>query len=206
MRRGTASATATEELDGRRRRSLDSRGRVVAALLDLVREGDVAPSAERVAARANVGLRTVFRHFNDMEGLYREMSLAIESELAVVLTGSLAGVDWRGRLLSIIRRRATVYEKIAPFKRAADAHRHRSDFLVAAHARVVDTTRQILEGVVPRGVSEDFELFEMLDLLLSFETWSRLRQEQGLSVEDACDVIDHAVRRMIASIDHADAG
>ena len=200
-----ASATATEELDGRRRRSLDSRGRVVAALLDLVREGDVAPSAERVAARANVGLRTVFRHFNDMDSLYREMTSAIESELAGVLTAALGGVDWRERLLGLIRKRASVYEKIAPFKRAADAHRHRSSFLAAAHARIVATARQTLEGVVPRAVREGAALFEMLDLLLSFETWSRLRQEQGLSVGAARDAIDHAVRRMIAALDQADA-
>ena len=206
MSRDTAFASATEELDGRRRRSLDSRGRVVAALLDLVREGDVAPSAERVAARANVGPRTVFRHFNDMDGLYREMSSAIESELAGVLTATLDGVDWRGRLLGLIRKRATVYEKIAPFKRAADAHRHRSTFLAAAHARMVAIARLTLEGVVPRAVREDAALFEMLDLLLSYETWSRLRQEQGLSVGGACDAIGRAIRLMIAAVDETDAG
>ena len=83
----------------------------------------MAPSAERVAARAHVGLRTVFRHFNDMEGLYREMASAIENELAVPLAAMLAGADWRGRLIGLIGKRAALYEKIAPFKRAADAHR-----------------------------------------------------------------------------------
>lgn len=43
-------------------------------MLELVREGDISPSAELVAARADVGLRTVFRHFKDLDSLYREMS------------------------------------------------------------------------------------------------------------------------------------
>ena len=59
----------TEERDGRRLRSQDSRARIVAAMLDLIREGEIAPSAELVASRANVGLRTVFRHFKDMDSL-----------------------------------------------------------------------------------------------------------------------------------------
>ena len=200
MTTGTVFAGASEELDGRRRRSLDSRGRVVAALLDLVREGEVAPSAERVAARAGVGLRTVFRHFNDMDGLYREMAFAIESELAASLAVRITGADWRERLIAVIGKRATLYEEIAPFKRAADAHRHRSAFLAAAHARIVAMARRGLDGVAPPVVRGDAPLFEILDLLLSFETWSRLRQEQGLSVDDARESLERAVCAMIAAV------
>src|SRR3546814_3782718 len=46
---------------------------------------EVTPSAEQVAARADVGLRTVFRHFKDMESLYREMSAVIEREVIPVM-------------------------------------------------------------------------------------------------------------------------
>jgi len=200
MSTDTALAPPGEELDGRRRRSLDSRGRVVAALLDLVREGAVAPSAERVAARANVGLRTVFRHFNDMEGLYRQMASAIESELAAMLAVRVTGADWRERLNGVIGKRATLYEEIAPFKRAADAHRHKSAFLAAAHARIATMARRGLEDVVPPVVRDDAALFETLDLLLSYETWSRLRQEQALNVDQARDCVMLAVHRMIAAV------
>jgi AcrR family transcriptional regulator len=196
----TAVARSREEPDGRRRRSLDSRGRVVAALLDLVREGDMAPSAERVAARAHVGMRTVFRHFNDMDRLYREMSWAIESELAGMLAATVAGDDLGERLVGLIRRRADIYERIAPFKRAADAHRHKSAFLAAAHTRIVATARRTLEDIVPPAVRRESALFEGLDLLLSYEAWSRLRQEQGLSVDAAREAMELAVRGMIASV------
>jgi len=68
-----------DSVDGRRQRGQDNRARIVAAMMDIVREGQIAPSAEQVAARADVGLRTVFRHFQDMDSLYREMSLVIQT-------------------------------------------------------------------------------------------------------------------------------
>lgn len=46
--------------DGRKLRSEDSKRRIVSAMLELVREGRMAPTAEEVANRAEVGLRTVF--------------------------------------------------------------------------------------------------------------------------------------------------
>ncbi|HAY44774.1 MAG TPA: transcriptional regulator, partial [Gammaproteobacteria bacterium] len=56
----------TPTSDGRHQRSRDSKRKIVTAMLELVRAGIIAPTAEEVAARANVGLRTVFRRFKDM--------------------------------------------------------------------------------------------------------------------------------------------
>jgi len=130
VRIGTATSESPEA-DGRRRRSQDSRARIVEAMLELVHAGEISPAAEEVAARADVGLRTVFRHFKDMESLYREMSAVIEGELHAIIDEPLRGQDGRERLREILQRRAAVYEKIAPFKRAADVHRRGSPFLEA---------------------------------------------------------------------------
>jgi AcrR family transcriptional regulator len=66
--------------DGRRKRSETSRQRIVEAMIALVGEGHMSPSAEQVATRAGVGLRTVFRHFADMDSLYASMALRLERE------------------------------------------------------------------------------------------------------------------------------
>ena len=58
----------------RRTRGQANKLSIVRALSDLIRGGIVAPTAEQVAARAGVGLRSVFRHFADMETLYREIA------------------------------------------------------------------------------------------------------------------------------------
>ena len=190
-------AGEAEETDGRRRRSQDSRARIVAAMLDLVREGEASPGAETVAARAEVGLRTVFRHFKDMDSLYGEMSNAIEGELRAVVAQPLRAETAHGRVLELIERRSTAFEKIAPFKHAAEAHRHNSAFLAAGHTRLVTESREILERLAPPEILADPTRLEALDLLLSFEAWSRLRRDQGLSAEMTRDVLAAAVNRLL---------
>lgn len=185
----------TQQTDGRRRRGEDSRKRIIAAMLDFMREGEVAPRAERVAIRAEVGLRTVFRHFRDMDSLYAEMSSTIEGELSDLATQPFGSREEAGRLSEIISRRAEAYERIFPFKHASIAHRHRSDFLARGHAQMVSNLRQALAKDLPAACAEPGRL-EALDLLLSFEAWSRLRREQGLSREDA----EAIVRRLATAL------
>jgi AcrR family transcriptional regulator len=187
-----------EETDGRRRRGQDNRARIVAAMLDLIRTGEVSPSAEQVAARADVGLRTVFRHFKDMDSLYREMSEVIESELRTIIIRPFIATDWRERMIELVHRRAAAFEKIAPFKRASDVYRHRSRFLSDDNSRLVATLREIIERTALPALADDPSRLEALDLLLSFESWSRLRREQGLSPDKAAQVLEVAVLRIVA--------
>lgn len=191
------SAELAEEQDGRRRRSLDSRARIVAAMLDLVREGDMSPGAETVAARAEVGLRTVFRHFKDMDSLYREMSRAIEDRVAREIDLSAFGGDWPQRLDEMIRRRGTLFELITPFKRAEAAQRHRSRFLEQDVQALNLRLRALLMAMVPPELAADRPRLEALDLLLSFEAWDRLRREQALSVETAQAVLRTAATSLL---------
>jgi AcrR family transcriptional regulator len=182
--------------DGRRRRAQDNRARIVAAMLEIIHSGEVAPSAEQVALRADVGLRTVFRHFQDMDSLYREMSGVIEGELRGVVEQPFHAEDWRGRLLELVERRAGVFEKIAPYQRASAVFRYRSKFLEADNARLVAALREILKRHLPPEVVRDRLMVEVLDLLLSFEAWQRLRREQGLSPARAREALSAAVRRL----------
>lgn len=183
--------------DGRRLRGQDNRARIVDAMLELIREGELAPGAEQVAARAEVGLRTVFRHFQDMDSLYREMSGAIETTLRTIIDRPFQSADWRVQLMELAGRRARAFETIAPYKRAGDARRHRSPFLQADAMRLTRTLREILMGVLPTEISGRPEVLEALDLLLSFETWSRLRREQGLEPAAAQALIEGLVTRTI---------
>lgn len=176
--------------DGRRRRSQLSRDRIVTAMIDLVEAGAITPSAEEVAARAEVGLRSVFRHFRDMESLYREMSLRIASQYQMWLV-PFASSDWRGQLAETIDRRLTTYERLMPFKRAGDAHRHESPAMQAEYQQTLKLMRARLASVLPAECGPD--LFEAIDLLLSFEVWQRLRSEQALPEAMARRVIEQQI-------------
>jgi len=181
--------------DGRRLRSQNSRNAIVAAMLELVAEGRITPSAEEVASRAGVGLRTVFRHFTDMESLYAAMTgrLAEHYEMWLIPFDS---TEWQGQLVEAIKRRTATYERLLPFKRAGDAHRHMSPAIQAEHARMLGMMRQRLHSFLPREITDDMARFETIDLMLSFEAWQRLRDEQGLSIDVARRIVQGEVLRL----------
>lgn len=191
------SAAGLESSDGRHRRSEASRERIVTAMLALVREGVVVPGAEAVAERAKVGLRTVFRHFENMEGLYREMNGLMEREVLPLFQAPYLGRSWRERLEELLTRRAEIFERIMAVKTAADVHRHNSDFLRAESRKIVRLQRAALEVQLPAEICADTVLLESLDLVLSFDSWRRLRQDQKLTRADAQRVIAATIARLL---------
>jgi AcrR family transcriptional regulator len=197
MSRGPALVAAPTTKDGRRRRGEDNRARIIAAMLEIIHAGEIAPSAELVAQRADVGLRTVFRHFQDMDSLYREMSVVIASELHGAAEIPFRSEDWRERVVELIARRSWAFEKVGPFLRASAVFRYRSKFLDADSADFATALRTILKRQLPPEVARDQIRVEALDLLLSFESWSRLRREQGLTPKRAREVLEAAVRRLL---------
>jgi AcrR family transcriptional regulator len=182
--------------DGRRRRSQASRERIVAAMMALVEEGQLNPVAEEVAERAQVGLRSVFRHFNDMERLYAEMAAKLAREYLPALA-PFESVEWHGQLFESIDRRIAVYERLLPFKRAADAHRHESQVIQNNHAATSHLMRARLRDLLPPHLLDDPAAFETLDFLLSVDSWQRLRSEQKLSVEQARRVVEGLVKALV---------
>jgi AcrR family transcriptional regulator len=184
------------EPDGRRERSEASRERIVRAMLDLVGEGDVSPSAEAVAARAKVGLRTVFRHFDNMESLYRQLDAVIVAEVQPIADAPYKSAHWRERLGELLERRARIFERIMPYKISGEVHRHESTFLQVQQASLVREMRVALTRVLPEAVKKDRDLVECLDLALSFDAWRRLRKDQGLSPARA----KQAMERLAAAL------
>ncbi|MBV5268573.1 MAG: TetR/AcrR family transcriptional regulator, partial [Burkholderiaceae bacterium] len=73
VRSELSESEALATSDGRFNRSVVTRKKIVSALTSLVYEGYLSPTAEQVAQRADVGLRTVFRHFDDLNSLYSEI-------------------------------------------------------------------------------------------------------------------------------------
>jgi AcrR family transcriptional regulator len=177
--------TPKPNVDGRRVRGEDNRRRIVDALLKLVASGIVSPSADEVAAKAGVGLRTVFRHFADMESLYREISERMTLEILPIAQRPFRSQDWRERLEELVDRRAQVFERLLPFKLAGDARRYGSPFLTSEQAAIVKTLRESLRHAIGPKAIDDKLRFEALDLFISFEAWRRLRVDQGLSARDA---------------------
>lgn len=176
-------------VDGRIRRGEENRRRIRDAFIDLIRSGVPSPTAEAVADKAGVGLRSVFRHFEDMETLYREIADAIEAEVEPIWAVPFTAATWQARLGEMIERRAKVFERITPFRLASLVHRTESDFIRRRHERFALEQRQLLIAVLPASVLSDSATIDALDLIFSVDTWLRLRREQKLSVAAAKAVI-----------------
>ena len=185
------------KVDGRTTRGQANRKQIVQALIELIREGHPAPTAEMVSARAGVGLRTVFRHFKDMETLYREMTNEVDAIVAPVLATPVVGNSLHEKLMHAIERRAAMFEKLAPLQAASLVHLHESEYLRDRQASTVELQRHLLKAFLPGELVKDKALFEAFDLVLSIETWLRLRRDQKLSVNAAKKVLQRSVEQLL---------
>ncbi|MBY0583622.1 MAG: TetR/AcrR family transcriptional regulator [Sphingomonas sp.] len=171
-------------------------------MLELVGAGDIQPSAAKVAEAAGVGLRTVFRHFDDMDSLYREMSEAIEAKAVPIMLQPFVAEHWRDRVREIAERRVELFEMILPFRISASLKRFQSPFLMQDYRRMLRLERSTVEAVLPADVMADPVQTGALHLTLNFQCWRSLRHDQELSVADARAVflrlVDAALAQMKA--------
>lgn len=192
---------APARADGRFNRSVVTRKKIVDALSMLIREGVLAPTAEQVASRADVGLRTVFRHFEDMETLYREITRDLDRIVDSVVHLPLNAVHWKDRLAEGIRIRCDLYDRIAAFHLGSQVQRHQSDYLNTKILQGAARQRRLLMHQLPAVVLADKTAVEALDVATSIDTWIRLRREQGLSAPMALGVVQRLVDALIAGFD-----
>lgn len=209
---GTVVSTATKKKspwpaleagsdDGRRQRSDRSRRRIVEAMFDLISEGHMSPSAANVAERANVGLRTVFRHFEDMDSIYDEMTAELTEAILPKIMAPYDATTWRDRLMECVDRRAEVYEMVFPMRVCMALRRFQSKFLGEQFERDIKLARSSLKSLLPKKVTSDRELFGAIEAVLDFSTWRQLRQDQNRSVESAKKSIRLMLVGLIADID-----
>jgi AcrR family transcriptional regulator len=167
--------------DGRTARRNANREKIVSSFLEMVREGTYQPSAHQVAHQAGVSPRTVFRCFQDMESLYRELAMALQKEFLPRVLTRFDTTDRSRRLGLLIENRASVFGDMEPFRFAAETHRAAHPSLADEHRLLIQVERQRLTHAInPDGVL-DADTFEALNAVTSFDFWRRLRVDQALT-------------------------
>ena len=166
---------------------------MVDALFELIGEGTARPTAQQVAERAGVGIRSVFRHFEDMDTLFSEVDNRLRQEVLplIAMEPPAGGTETRARAL--VTRRAALFERVAPYKRAANFQYSRSRFVQQAHQQLVQLLRADLRRWLPELDAVASDLADALELVTSFEAWDRLRSDQRLSMERARDAMERSV-------------
>jgi AcrR family transcriptional regulator len=189
-------------VDGRTARGQRTRRAVVDALLALQEEGDLEPTAQRVAARAGVALRTVFGHFSDMETLWAqagERELAKISALADVPSGDLPLEE---RIDRFCASRARVLEALLPVLRAARLREHTSAALrrnreIFAAAGDAEVAGVFATELAPLEGAERDVVLSAFHVVAGGTAWELLRCHRGLDVEESTEVVRRTVRRIV---------
>ncbi len=191
--------TSKAAADGRILRSERSHEAIVQATFDLVGQGVLRPTAEQVADEAGVAIRTVFRHFSDMDSLFSEMNSRLrKSAVPLLVAGERTG-SLEERTRGAVQRRAAMYEHIAPYRRSAGLSRWRSQYLQHQETLFVQELRNDLLNWLPE-LEEAPDLLEAADAASSFETWDRLRCQQRLSQARARDAMERLLRGLTAEL------
>lgn len=188
------SAAEAPSVDGRRARAERNRDAVVEAILDLLREGIESPNVSEIAERSGVSVRSVFRHFDDLESLH---IAAIEVHLQQVwhlFAVELPEGPVELRVAALVEQRARLYEDIAPIRRVAERRRRTSPAITAklgvARRFLRNQVRQCFTPELSRrGGSTADDLLDALELAAGWSSWETLRTEQGLSVARAKRVL-----------------
>ncbi|MCW2605766.1 MAG: TetR family transcriptional regulator [Frankiales bacterium] len=189
-------------VDGRTLRAQRTRDAVVTALLSLQEEGDLQPTAQRVAARAGVALRTVYGHFSDMESLWLEGGRRELTKIAALADVPASDLPFEERLERFCTSRARVLEALLPVMRATRLRRPFSaqlDRNWSLYVSVGDAEVTAVFGpeLATLAAPARTALLHALYQVASTPAWDALRDDRGLDPAQAAEVLCAGVERLL---------
>jgi len=177
------------DTDGRHLRSQRSRAKILDGLLSVLQAGDMDPSAETVARAAGVSHRTVLRHFEDMESIYRTFTERHEGAFLERVMQPLPGDTWQERLLALVDLRVGIFEDLMHIRVSAESRRFRSPQLQGNFQRNFKLEVAGVFAVLPPEVRAEKNVALAFENAICFHAWRRLRQDHGLAIEAAKQVV-----------------
>ena len=184
------NAAAKGQRDGRTVRAERTRQALVDALLALLYEGQLQPTAERISARAGVSERSLFQHFADREALYQAVAVQQYERIVPTLDPVDVSLPLPERIEAFVAQRARLLETVTPVRRAA--------LLLEPESEVVSTWLQNARRQKAREVERVFRpeletveqgergvLLAALVAASAWTAWEGLRAHQRLSEDRA---------------------
>ncbi|MGK2939046.1 MAG: TetR/AcrR family transcriptional regulator [Solirubrobacteraceae bacterium] len=183
--------------DGRTARSERTRHAIVDALLTLLEAGNLRPTTAEIADQASVSERSVFQHFPNREALFTGVSERQAARVVEVVRTIDLMLPLPARIDAFVAQRAAVLELLTPTRRAglliADDHpavaRHIEEVRVRKRERALATFAQELDRLPETAAAA-------VAGATSWSTWDALRDQQGLSVDEARET----VRALLAGV------
>jgi len=181
---GGAPATDRRMARGTRTREL-----LMSAMIDLIDAGHPTPTAGRVAARADVAVRTIFHHFDGLDDLYCQ---AVDRHVTRVRS-SIAADPPQGplevRIAIVVRQRRRLFEAIGPVLQASYARAP----AIPALSEVLDGHRWALLQQLARSLAPELDacgplapaMLTTAGAVSGWSQWNTLRFEAGHSAPQA---------------------
>ena len=184
-------------VDGRRLRSERSRLAIIEAALALQEEGILVPTAQQISNRAGVGIRSFFRHFEDMEALFEAGDEHIRASYEALFLGGDRDGALEDRIDHAVERHADAYESVSNMVLGTQAQLWRYEMLRKNYARNQRGLRNDLDDWLPELKSLPRDTRESIDAIASFEMWHRLRCHQGMSKKASIKIIKGLLKSLI---------
>jgi AcrR family transcriptional regulator len=195
---------STVATDGRAARSAKTRDAIADALLDLLADGELRPTAREIAARADVSLRSVYVHFDDLEDLFCVAARRHYGRIAPMLAPTPASGRLAERAHALVQQRVTLYAQTAGIGRATRLHAATSPTLARilrdSHALArADLERVFATELRGCAAAQREHVVAVLDVLTGPDAWDILRERHDLATDAAMQcVVDSIVLQLRA--------
>lgn len=190
--------TTPPRVDGRTARSERTRNAIVDAHLQLIREGDLRPTADRIAKLAGVSLRALWSHFADMEALMTASGQRVLEQRDASYEPVPPDLPLAERIEAYSRQRARLLEEISPNARASALKEPFSAGLQRYRKLHSNRVRDELLSTFPAEIGTDDVLLNALTSISQWPTWATWREAMDLPVEDAEAALNRAVTALLA--------
>jgi len=191
------SENSSSKPDGRRLRSDRSRQLIIESMLELIKQGNLVPTAQQVADHANVGIRSVFRHFEDMESIFETASELCHTEYRGLFIGGDRSGSLQERILHATECHANAYETMSNMILSGSARQWNSEVLQKSYIAYQHQLRRDLDEWLPELESLTESKRQAVDGIASFEMWHRLRNIQSLDKTDSIKIIVEMLKALI---------
>jgi TetR/AcrR family transcriptional regulator of autoinduction and epiphytic fitness len=184
-----AGGAVAQQVDGRTMRAQRTRAAIVSAHLALLAEGDLKPTAQRIADRAEVSSRALWTHFSDLEALFEATAAAVLIRQEQTHRAVSTDLDLPSRIEQFCGQRVRQLEMIGPFARASQIREPFSPALRRYHAghvrRVSAEIRTVFaQELVVRGAGRDRQV-HAVTAATTWGGWLVLRDHLALGVVPA---------------------
>lgn len=192
------------DTDGRTLRRRRNRDAVIAALISLIDEGDLDPTVAKIADRAAVSHRSIFRYFEDLNDLARTaIETAVRDALPLGVIANVGAGSLEHRIEAIVASRMRLHDRTSRMFRVA----HSKSTTLPELDRGLAAAAELTQDQVRRHFAIEFDEMEpelatqltvTLSALMGFGGYDHQSRMLGRVDEEIADSWRIVLRRLLS--------